>query len=158
MARKRRKREINPVDKFILISLSVIVFILLISVFFRMTHLLHRNEETELYKKSFTIDVRNACGENGAAHFYSDLLSKAEFDVINTSNLAKMTKMSYIVYKEGLPRKKVELISSITGIDSLVIDSLGSYLFDVTIILGKDFREKSSLFIRRYSDIENRKQ
>lgn len=152
MAKKKSKKKLSPFYKAAIFLLSVIILMMFISLFLRFTHLLSRKEESEVYRKSFTIDVRNACGDRGVASYFSSLLEKANFDVINVGNLAKCKKMSYIVYKEGLPKRKVNLISSVTGIDSVVVDSTGTYLFDVTIILGNDYKQKTALFIRRYGD------
>ncbi|NIA23622.1 MAG: hypothetical protein GWP03_05645 [Proteobacteria bacterium] len=157
MTKKKSKKKLNPFYKSVIFLLFVILFMMIVSLFLRFTHLLSRKEESEAYRKSFTIDVRNACGDKGVASYFSYLLETADFDVINIGNLAKSTKMSYIVYKEGLPQRKVNLISSVTGIDSVVVDSTGTYLFDVTIVLGGNYKEKSALFIRRYSDKKERK-
>ncbi len=150
MVKKRKKKKTNhlkPITVF-LISLVILIFF---SIFLRITHLPTRKQETEIFKKSFTIDIQNACGEDGTASLFSRCLKNAGFDVINIGNFNRIEERSYIISKEGLPKRKINFISSITGIDSITVDTLNYFLFDLTIILGRDYIKKSHLFIRRYS-------
>ena len=90
------------------------------------------------------IEILNGCGQRHIARMYEGFLRDEGYDVMTTKNAAEH-EYSIIQLHRGDPKMATHL-SNLVGLnDSLVVERLDeSLMFDLTLIIGNDFKELNS--------------
>ena len=98
--------------------------------------------------KKIQIEILNGCGKSGIAKIFESYLRQQGFDVVNTENYRILGKINWNLQNS----KVIDQIGNIDNANS-VAQSLGidvkfvssvknqSPIFDVTVVIGKDFKE-----------------
>ena len=105
----------------------------------------HLNNPTKVVEK-IDIEVQNGCGVNKIAEKYSVFLrdKKNGFDVVDWLNADRIYEKSMIIIHKNNIDKRVEELAIAMGIDKKQIMNTNGGIWDVTIIIGNDFKSISS--------------
>ncbi len=95
------------------------------------------------HKKNMQIEVLNGCGVDGVADRFTDYLRKKNFDVVNTGNYRSFNIDNSIVIDRTGNIINAEYLAEVIGIDNkqVIQQKNKNYFLDVTLIIGKDYRQ-----------------
>jgi len=138
----------NPFPLIIIFSLSLLVVFISYKTFTDAKLFFQNNSEENktLAKDLIQVEVLNGCGKNGVADELTGLLRKNNFDVVNTGNY-KTFDVSYsiVIDRSGSLQNAVKLADLLKIDHKNVIEQVNkNYFLDVTLIVGKDYREFTS--------------
>ena len=95
------------------------------------------------HKKNMQIEVLNGCGVDGIADMFTDSLRKKNFDVVNTGNYRTFKIDNSIVIDRTGNIINAEYLAEVIGIDKkqVIEQKNKNYFLDVTLIIGKDYKQ-----------------
>ena len=95
------------------------------------------------HKKNMQIEVLNGCGVDGVADSFTDYLRTKNFDVVNTGNYRSYNIDNSIVIDRTGNIINAEYLAEVIGIDNkqVIQQKNKNYFLDVTLIIGKDYRQ-----------------
>ena len=93
-----------------------------------------------LDKSSLNLQVLNCTPRTGMAANYSDTIGKKGYDKVETGNGEKLQKSKVVTY--GVDSKYDSIIESEFGINNIERVSEKSGNFDITIMLGEDYKPR----------------
>lgn len=92
---------------------------------------------------SIQLDVQNGTDENGIAGLFTEFLRKNGIDVVESGNFRANDQEKTIVIDRSGDGRKAKKVANILGINSKnIIQQINNSLYlDVTVVIGKDFKE-----------------
>lgn len=96
--------------------------------------------EEELIPAPISVEVLNGCGVNGVAQMMTDFLRLNDIDVLITEDADNSRYPETIIIGRDLLHDYTEIISQLTGIDNRTVDNVTESTVNVTIIIGKDYK------------------
>ncbi len=155
--RRRKKQSYNSIFKnLILLSLFIIVFGFLGSMMQRILYNpdLDSISSSDLSKMiaatkyelktghKIEVEVKNGCGVPRLANMYTDFLRNEGYDVLDSGNADHFSYIeSTILHHKGDFERALSLAKTMGINESLIInDDDDSKLHDVTLIIGRDYR------------------
>lgn len=94
------------------------------------------------------LEVLNGCGTQGVAKIFSSKLKHYKYDVVSSGNYLKKGKTYWKVLKTKIidntgNYENAKKLAEIIGIKTAYIESkiMASPIADITIIIGKDYRD-----------------
>ena len=108
--------------------------------------LLTRNLYEEKTGHRIQIEILNGCGQRYIASMYQNFLRHEGYDVIAAKNASSFDHEHSMVQLHRGDSTMAVYLSDLMGVhDSLVIEKLDeSLMFDLTLIIGSDFKELGS--------------
>lgn len=104
-------------------------------------------------EKKIQVEVLNGCGEQGIAKILTDRLREKGYDVVNSGNYIENGAANFNVQNSKIidqintneSSAQANELAEITGIDADMVESFEnpSPISDLTIIIGKDFKDLS---------------
>ena len=88
-----------------------------------------------------SIEVLNGCGVEGAANQMADFLRSRQFDVKSIGNSQSWNYPHTLVISRKKDMSIAQKIAAQLGTDKVVLIRTSEELYDVTVVLGPDFRE-----------------
>ena len=161
--KKRRKRQkkknykipkINPV--LVILSLIIILFVGSFILEINkdknegykpnLSKLLKKNSYEKKTGHRITLEIQNGCGQNNIGFMYKNFLREEGFDVMDTKNASSFNYESSQIISHTDNMEIANYLSKLMGIkDSLItIRYDDSFIFDLTLIIGKDFDRLNS--------------
>lgn len=100
-------------------------------------------KEVVVAAKLLQIDVLNGCGQSGIGEKFTDFLRQQKFDVINTGNFVSFdVENTIVVDRKGNPENALRVARSLGLTRESVVQNINKdYLIDVTVIIGRDYKE-----------------
>jgi len=100
-------------------------------------------KEVVVAAKLLQIDVLNGCGQAGIGEKFTDFLRQQKFDVINTGNFVSFdVENTIVVDRKGNPENALRVARSLGLTRESVVQNINKdYLIDVTVIIGRDYKE-----------------
>lgn len=100
-------------------------------------------KEVVVAAKLLQIDVLNGCGQSGIGEKFTDYLRQQKFDVINTGNFVSFdVENTIVVDRKGNPENALRVARSLGLTREAVVQNINKdYLIDVTVIIGRDYKE-----------------
>jgi len=94
-------------------------------------------------KARIQVEVLNGCGVSGVAEKLTDYLRINNIDVVNLGNYRSFEIENSIIIGRNEKIYNAEKVAAIVGLDNQnIIQQINpDYLLDVTLILGKDYRD-----------------
>jgi hypothetical protein len=99
-------------------------------------------------EKKIKIEILNGCGVTGIAKIFKSYLRQQGFDVVNTENYRILGKINWNLQNSKVIDQigKIDNANSVAqslGIDEKFVSSVKnqSPICDVTVVIGKDFKE-----------------
>ena len=102
------------------------------------------NTQEEMKKKvDVVIELINGNGESGVCGKYKEYFTKKGVDVINVGNAENFNYEKTVIYLHTDSYKKARIISKIlgVGVNTVLKETTPSVNCDVSVILGKDYKE-----------------
>ena len=96
--------------------------------------------EEELIPAPISVEVLNGCGVNGVAQMMTDFLRLNDIDVLITKDADNSRYNETIIIGRDSKIVYTDIISQLTGIDNRTFDSVTESAVNVTIIIGKDYK------------------
>ena len=96
--------------------------------------------------KKIDIEIFNGCNVNGLARKYEIFLRKEnkKFDVVDIGDTDRIYDYTIIlVHKDGI-NNQVNALAKLLGVDTKHIKEGNENIWDVTIIIGKDYQKLTS--------------
>lgn len=89
------------------------------------------------------VEVLNGCGVNGLAHKFSNYLRKEGFDVLYVGNADRLNYTKTLILNRSSDIKKCNEVIKALKLDKtrMVNRPRSGYRVDVSIILGKDYKD-----------------
>jgi hypothetical protein len=88
------------------------------------------------------IQILNGCGSSGAAHLMADYLRKMHFDVKNIDNADSWNYQETLVISRMNDTIIVQQVADALSTHKTVLIRNQENLYDVTVIVGNDYRER----------------
>jgi hypothetical protein len=108
-------------------------------------------ESTPPLEERTQVEILNGCGGTGVAKIFEAILRKEGFDVVNTDNYVEDGKIRWDVPASRIidltgNTEQAEIIAEKLGIAEthVISQSNPNEIYDVRIIIGKDFKELES--------------
>lgn len=89
------------------------------------------------------LDVQNGSGENGVATKITEYLRKNNLDVVEIGNYKSQNVERTLILDRSGDMNKAKKVAMILGVNerNIIPQSNNSLYLDVTIVIGKDFKE-----------------
>jgi hypothetical protein len=87
------------------------------------------------------IEVLNGCGIDGAASIVADYLRNKKFDVKFIGNAPTATYEKTLIVSRKKDTNIARQVAQAFGTESFIIMRNGNEMYDVTVIVGKDYKE-----------------
>ncbi len=102
-------------------------------------------KEVVVAAKLLQLDVLNGCGQSGIGEKFTDFLRRQKFDVINTGNFVSFdVENTIVVDRKGNPENALRVANALGLTREAVVQNINKdYLIDVTVIIGRDYKELS---------------
>jgi hypothetical protein len=88
------------------------------------------------------IQVLNGCGSVGAAKTVTDYLRSKKFDVKDVGNAKTGNYRETMVVSRIKDRTVAQQVAQALGINSVILIRNGDEMYDVTVFVGEDFKER----------------
>lgn len=97
------------------------------------------------------LEVQNGSGENGIAVRFTDYLRKNNMDVVEIGNYKSQDVAKTLVIDRSGDNIKARKVAQILGVsERSIIQQINSSLYlDVTVVIGKDFKELKPFLERK---------
>ncbi len=89
-----------------------------------------------------SIELLNGCGTDGAARQAANYLRSKSFDVKNIGNASQMNHDSTLVISRVKDTTMASKVASALGTRKMTLILNGNTLYDVTVIIGSDYKER----------------
>jgi hypothetical protein len=133
----------------VIVLLGAVIIFLAYSLYLKVRN--KEEAEKELNKKKLAapivqVEVLNGCGISGIAEKISDYLRNNHFDVVQTGNYITFdVDKSMVIDRTGNKANAVK-VADVLGIDhkNIIQQINNDYILDVSLIIGKDFKQLKS--------------
>lgn len=100
---------------------------------------------------SIQLEVQNGSGENGIASKFTDYLRKNNIDVVEIGNYKSQDVAKTLVIDRSGDNAKARKVAQIIGVsEKSIIQQINSSLYlDVTVVIGKDYKELKPFLEKR---------
>ena len=158
--KKRRKKTSSIFVNVIILSLLVVIFGFVGSLFQRLfynsgTHMLSTANLAEMiastkYEKNtghkIEVEVHNGCGVPKLANMYTDFLRSTGYDVLESKNADHFSYNETVILHHNGDKERAFSLANTMGIQkaNIVIEDKIDYLHDLTLIVGQDYRKLNS--------------
>jgi hypothetical protein len=89
-----------------------------------------------------SIELLNGCGADGAARQVANYLRSQSFDVKNIGNASQMNHDSTLVISRVKDTMMASKVASALGTQKMTLILNDNTLYDVTVIIGADYKER----------------
>ena len=96
--------------------------------------------EEEVTLEPISVEVLNGCGVSGVAAQMTEYLRLNDIDVLITDDADNSSYPETIIIGRDLQFDYTEIISQLTGIDNRTVDNVTESTVNITIIIGKDYK------------------
>jgi ABC-type enterochelin transport system permease subunit len=127
--------------------LSVLLLILIAALFTRIIYPRIFNEraelQSELISEIIQIEVLNGSGITGIANFYTRLLRKNGFDVVETGNFETFDLQETLIISRSGVMDNAYRVANALGVSkqNVIRESSPDFYLDVSVIIGHDFEK-----------------
>jgi len=141
------KNRLKVILNSLIILLVIIIVIITVSLIIKLQNLNEYNNiagnKNINNKPPIQVEVLNGCGFSGAADDITDYLRNMKYDVVQIGNYKSFDIEESIIIDRKGNYKIAEDIADSLGIDKVnVIQQINkNYLLDVSIIVGKDYKQ-----------------
>ncbi|MDD5675469.1 MAG: LytR C-terminal domain-containing protein [Chitinivibrionales bacterium] len=89
------------------------------------------------------VQILNACGQDGAGGRMADFLRRHNFDVKNITNAPTSNYEQTLVVSRQADMRCARQVGACLKSDKIVLLRTGEDLYDVTIFVGADYKERT---------------
>lgn len=89
------------------------------------------------------LDVQNGTGDNGVASVFTDYLRRNGADVVEMGNFRSNDEEKTVILDRKGDMRKARQVAKILGVnDKQIVEQINNSLYlDVTVVIGKDYKE-----------------
>ena len=135
-----RRTKYTQSGRAIVYILIVVLAAFLVSFVLMLTHA----DPEAIYRKNnnIRVEVLNGCGVNRLAVKVTNILRKRGFNVVNIGNTESQTFAETVVIERNDENKRnAEYLAKQIGVKNIGSDIDPALYLEVTVIVGKDYRE-----------------
>ncbi len=141
----RSKLSTNSFLNITIIFLSVVIIYLGYSIVTRLNLFESQpiNEKSDEHTRVIQVEVLNGCGVADIADKFTDSLRKRNFDVVNIANYRSFEVDKSIIIDRAGRLGNAKYLADVIGLDRkrVIQQKNKNYFLDVTLIVGKDYKQ-----------------